>query len=164
MNTRTLLGLGLVLTHCPTLSAADHKHILMTHPAHFISVTIARPPTEVYNFVSDPGNLPQWAGGLSGSIKRINGEWIAESPMGRVKVAFVEKNALGVLDHRVTLESGVTVYNPMRVQPNGEGSEVVFTLYRRPEMSDQEFREDSGRVRQDLDRLKAILEKKRASS
>jgi hypothetical protein len=59
--------------------------------------------------------------------------------MGTVKVKFAEKNQFGVLDHDVTLPSGVKVYNPMRVFPNDDGSELVFTLYRRPDVSDQEF-------------------------
>jgi hypothetical protein len=51
--------------------------------------------------------------------------------MGRVKVKFAEKNQLGVLDHDVTLPSGVKFYNPMRALPNNDGSELVFTLYSR---------------------------------
>jgi hypothetical protein len=45
--------------------------------------------------------------GLSGSIQKINEDSIAESPMGRVKVKFAEKNKFGVFDHDVTLPSGV---------------------------------------------------------
>ncbi len=78
--------------------------------------------------------------------------------MGRVKVAFAEKNTFGVLDHDVTLPSGVTVYNPLRVFPNDSGSELVFTLYRRPDMSDQSFAEDAGLVERDLEKLKALFE------
>jgi hypothetical protein len=104
----------------------------MTFMAKHISVSISRSAAEVYEFASDPENLLKWAAGLSGSIKKVNDDWIAESPMGRVKVTFVEKNRFGVLDHDVTLPSGLTVYNPMRVFPNNDGSEVVFTLYRRP--------------------------------
>ena len=50
------------------------------------------------------------------------------------------------------------VYNPMRVFPNNDGSELVFTLYRRPEMSDQEFAEDAKAVEKDLAKLKTLLE------
>jgi len=151
--------LGSALGLFPFIHAADSSRIPMTHPVQYVSVAIARPPAEVYAFAASPENLPQWAAGLSGSIKRIGGEWVAGSPMGKVKIKFAERNAFGVLDHQVTLESGATVYNPMRVQPNGTGSEVVFTLYRLPEVTAQQFQEDAGRVRQDLDRLKAILEK-----
>lgn len=130
----------------------------MTFPAQHISVSINRPVDQVYAFAANPHNLPQWAAGLSGSIQQVHGEWIAESPMGRVKVKFADQNQYGVLDHAVTLPSGETVYNPMRVIPNNDGSEVVFTLYRRPEMSDQQFAEDAQAVASDLQQLKRLLE------
>jgi hypothetical protein len=76
-----------------------------------------------------------------------------------VKVKFAETNKFGVLDHAVTLPSGVKVSNPMRVFPNNDGSELVFTLYRRPDVSDQEFAEDAKSVEQDLAKLKTLLEK-----
>ncbi len=54
----------------------------MTFTAKHISVSINRPAAQVYEFVSNPENLPKWAAGLSGSIKKIDEDWIAESPMG----------------------------------------------------------------------------------
>jgi hypothetical protein len=123
-----------------------------------ISVSIARPPEDVYAFAADPENLPKWATGLGGAIRKINGEWIADSPMGKVKIRFAERNRFGVLDHDVILESGVKVHNPMRVVPRGDGSEVIFTLFRQPGMSDDKFREDAEWVAKDLKILKRLLE------
>ncbi len=124
-----------------------------------ISASIERPPDEVYAFACNPMNLPKWATGLSGSIKMVHGEWIAESPMGKVKIRFVEANTLGVLDHEVVLESGVRIWNPMRVVARGNGSEIIFTLFRQPDMSDQKFSEDARWVEKDLMKLKGLLEK-----
>lgn len=131
----------------------------VTYPAKIISITIARSPAAVYAFAATPKNLPKWASGLSGSIKQVGGQWIAESPMGKVKIKFARKNALGILDHDVTLESGTTFYNPMRVQPNGKGSEVMFTLYRLPKVSDKAYAADAKHIRQDLAKLRSLLEK-----
>lgn len=131
----------------------------MIFESRHISVSINRPADQVYEFASNPENLPKWAAGLSGSINNVNGDWIAESPMGRVKVNFAEKNKFGILDHDVTLPSGEKVYNPMRVFPNNDDSELVFTLYRRPDMSDQMFAEDAKAVTKDLEKLKTLLEK-----
>jgi hypothetical protein len=130
----------------------------MTHLAKHISVSIKRAPSDVHAFVSDPANLPLWAGGLGGSIMHVQGEWVAESPMGRIKVKFAEQNPFGVLDHDVTLPSGETMLNPMRVFPNAEGSEVVFTLYRLPGVSEQDFVADGNQVQKDLMHLKALME------
>lgn len=131
----------------------------MTFMAKHISISIDRSAAQVYEFASNPENLPKWAGGLSGSIKKVNDDWIAEAPMGTVKVKFAEKNKFGILDHDVTLSSGVKFYNPMRVLPNNDGSELVFTLYRHSGMSEQKFAEDAELVQKDLMSLKTLLEK-----
>jgi hypothetical protein len=130
-----------------------------THQVRHISVSIERPPNDVYAFVSNPENLPKWATGLGSSIKNVRGEWIADAPMGNVKVKFSEKNKFGVLDHEVVLESGVSINNPMRVIANGKGSEIFFTLIRQPETSDEKFAQDAQWVEKDLKILKGLLEK-----
>ena len=131
----------------------------MTFESRHISVSINRSAEQVYAFAANPENLPQWAAGLSGSIKNVDGEWIAESPMGSVKVKFADKNKFGVLDHEVTLPSGEKFYNPMRIFLNHDGCEVIFTLYRRPGTSEQMFAEDAQTVTKDLKRLKVLAEK-----
>lgn len=125
-----------------------------------ISIYIDRSPADVYDFASNPRNLPRWASGLARSDVRQEGdEWIVDAPFGRVRIRFVARNSLGVLDHDVTLASGVTVHNPMRVLPHGGGSEFLFTLFRRPEMSDEQYSEDKAAVENDLKTLKQLLEK-----
>lgn len=124
-----------------------------------ISVYIGRRPADVYDFAADPKHLPRWAAGLARSEVKPDGDhWIVQAPFGRVRLRFVGRNALGVLDHDVELASGVTVHNPMRVMPNGEGSELLFTLLRQPGMSDEQFADDVAAVRDDLHRLKELLE------
>ena len=124
----SLISLSLASFACA--EKPNPKEMSMTFMAKHISVSINRSAAQVYEFASNPKNLPKWAAGLSGSIKKVDEDWIAESPVGRVKVRFTERNQFGVLDHDVTLpSSGVKVYNPMRVLPNNDGSELVFTLY-----------------------------------
>lgn len=123
-----------------------------------ISERIDRRAADVYEYASDPTNLLHWAPGLGNSVENVNGRWFVETPSGRVGFAFVERNKYGVLDHEVTLPSGDVIYNPMRVVPYGEGSEVIFSLRRLPDMSDEDFARDAGLVQADLTRLKQVLE------
>lgn len=124
-----------------------------------ISTQIDRPPAEVYDFAADPANLPAWAAGLASGVEQVDGDWVTDSPMGRVIVAFTEANAYGVLDHDVSLPSGETVYNPMRViADDADGCEVVFTVRRRPGMTEADFEHDADTVAGDLARLKRVLE------
>ncbi len=124
-----------------------------------VSISIPRPPGQVYRYIIDPANLPAWAAGLGGSIEQVGDDWFADSPMGRVQVRFVPENDLGVADHDVTLPTGDTVRNPLRVLPDGsDGCELVFTVRRQPAHSAAEFEADCEAVQRDLATLKQILE------
>lgn len=139
--------------------AATSNSNKTAYKAKHISVTINNNPADVYAFASNAENLPKWAAGLSGTkIKKSGDEWICESPMGIVTVKFAEKNSFGVMDHVVTLPNGEINHNPLRVQKNGAASEVVFTLYKLPRMSDAEFDKDAAMIEKDLERLKDLLE------
>jgi hypothetical protein len=124
-----------------------------------VAVRVARPAADVYAYASDPAHLPAWAHGLSGSVRQEGGAWVADSPMGRVTVAFAPPNPFGVLDHDVTLPTGETFHNPVRVLPDGDSaSEVVFTLRRSPAMTEEDFARDAATVLADLERLRELLE------
>lgn len=130
----------------------------MTSDSLHLAVAIAPPAGEVYDHACNPANLPTWAAGLGSSVEFVNGQWVAQSPMGRVVVDFAPHNPYFVLDHVVTLPSGESVYNPMRVIADGPTCEVVFTLRRQPGMSDEDFARDRDAVAADLTTLKAVLE------
>jgi len=131
-------------------------------PVRYISVSIDRPPGDVYEIAANPANLPRWASGLAGTITPDadgDGSWTASSPMGKVTIRFADRNPFGVLDHDVTLPSGETIHNPMRVVPNASGCEVSFTLFQRPGTSDSDFESDARAVTRDLAALKALVER-----
>ena len=130
----------------------------MVHDSVHVSTTIERPASEVYDFIADPQHLSRWAAGLANEpVELVDGQWVVDSPLGQVVVAFAAPNDLGVVDHDVTLPSGETVTNPMRVMPNGDGCDVVFTVRRRG-MSDDELAADVDAVTRDLATLRALLE------
>lgn len=124
-----------------------------------VSIGIDRPVAEVYDFAANPLNLPRWAAGLAGSrVEHDGDDWHTESPMGRVTIRFAPRNDYGVLDHDVTLPSGETVYNPVRVISDGDGCEVVFTVRQRSEMTAQDLERDADAVATDLATLKTLVE------
>lgn len=128
--------------------------------AHHLSITIDSLPQHVYQFASNPLNLPLGAVGLTGSpVRQHEDVWLATAPFGEVKIRFVCDNCFGVMDHHVELASGEIVYNPMRVVPNGNGSEVIFTLLQLPTMSAAQLAADKEMIAEDLLRLKELLER-----
>ena len=133
-------------------------------PTRTLSVHIRRPPEVVYAFVSDPTHLPVWAPAFCLAVRRDDDQgWVVETPQGPVGFRFVPPNALGVLDHYVQPATGPEVYVPMRVIANqggttGDGSEVLFTLFQTPDMSDEGFAADARLVERDLAHLRTALE------
>jgi hypothetical protein len=118
-------------------------------PSRHLSQWIDAEPAAVYAFASDPRELPRWAAGL------------ADPALADADVRFAPGNEFGVLDHVVALPSGESVYNPMRVIPAGtdeRGCEVVFTLRRRPGVTDREFEADAAAVTADLAKLRELIE------
>jgi hypothetical protein len=106
--------------------------------AHHITQSIDLPPREVIEVASD---LSRWAAGVSADMA----------------VTFRAGRELGILDHDVEV-GGQTFHNPLRVLENDSGSEVVFTLYRRPGVTDAEFDADLAAIRADLATLRDICE------
>ena len=130
----------------------------MPTESRHLTVSIQRPAGQVYAYARDPAHLPAWAAGLAAGIRRERGEWVADSPMGRVLVRFVPVNEYGVLDHDVVTPDGTTTTNPLRVLADGQGSEVVFTVRRRAGMTAEEFDADAAAVSADLATLKRVVE------
>jgi hypothetical protein len=124
-----------------------------------ITVPIGRRFDQVYDFLADPKNWNQWAHGLGKSIRQSGAGWVAYSDGGTVEVRFTPRNSFGIVDHYVIRPSGAQVYVPMRLIVSGQGCELLFTLFREPQMSDQQFAADAGYVQRDLDGLKSLLEK-----
>lgn len=129
----------------------------MTYPVKIISVSINKPAAEVYAFASNPENFPKWIAFIK-SMTRQGDIWLAETDLGNIQIRFVPNNEFGVIDHDVTLPDGETINNPMRVIPNKNGSEFIFTLFWRTNKTEKEFNEDAQAVTKDLQKLKQIME------
>lgn len=125
--------------------------------ARTVSVSVARPAREVYVYLANPVHLPDWSGFIT-HISPDGEDWIARTPAGQVRIRFTPLNDLGVLDHDVSVNPQLTVHVPMRVVRNAEGCEVMFTVFRQPGMSANDYEADIGMVRRDLLNLKRLIE------
>ena len=125
-----------------------------------VSISIKRRPEEVYEYLADPANFPKWSVFIK-EIRQEGSEWIATTPESTVRMRFTPRNEFRVLDHTVTVSPHLQVYVPMRVLASpGKDSEVIFTVFRLPGMSDEEYNNDIEMVLTDLAGLKRVLEGK----
>src|SRR5206468_13004100 len=88
------------------------------------------------------------------SMERDGEIWTAQGLEGTIRIRFTDRNSFGILDHWVDLGGGRVVYVPMRIIENGEGSEVMLTLFRQTWMTPEQFAADEAWVRRDMGRLK----------
>lgn len=116
---------------------------MTTVDSRTLVVRIERPLDEVYEFLADPKNFAKWAAGLN--LEQ--------------EIVFTERNPFGIVDHTVAVPGGEDVYVPMRAIRNGSGTEVTFTLFRRPELTDDAFARDAEAVQRDLLALRRLLER-----
>lgn len=123
-----------------------------------LSTTIHLPFDRVYGFARNPENFPRWASGLGTDLHREGLVWRVMGPEGPVTVRFSPRNEFGVLDHWVTPDNGDEIYIPMRVIPNGSGTDVQLTIFRGRQVDDDTFNRDVNWVKRDLKALKDLLE------
>jgi hypothetical protein len=126
--------------------------------AEVIHVSILAPPRQVIASLVNVHNWMTWAPWIRSVRRSSDRGWTLDTDVGPMAVRFVEQNALGVLDHEVTLASGTAALNPMRVLANGSGSELVMVVFQSPEVSADQFERDLDAVRDDLARIRTVSE------
>lgn len=162
MKYLTLIIASLILSGCSerqTNQTDNPKISVMTFQTTNITISINDSKQKVYQFASNPENFPKWLAFVKSVSKKSDRVWIAESDLGKIEIELSPENEFGILDHEVKLPDGTKVYNPLRIIENGKGSEVIFTLFKMPNKTEEEFNADSNLVKADLKTLKDILEK-----
>jgi len=133
--------------------------------ARSCSISIRKEADAVYELIWHPEFFSRWASGLSESAQRKHGEqWLAEGPEGPTRIRFTPHNGFGVMDHFVDTGDSAEAHVPLRVVTNGEGSEVIFTRFRQPDIDEERFSADIKLVNRDLKALKRLIESSRDAS
>jgi hypothetical protein len=127
-------------------------------PARTFSISISMGWEALYERIWRPDYFPNWAAGLSESALRPAGDqWLADGPDGPIRIRFTPHNAFGVMDHVVDTGEGGDIHVPLRVVANGDGAEVILTLFRQPDMTDERFAADIKLVNRDLRALRQLV-------
>ena len=86
-----------------------------------------------------------------------DGWWSFSTPRGNAKLKFNENKSLGILDHMfIDKESKWDV--PMRIVSSGDESEVIITLIKPDELTDDQFNERMIEIEQVFGNMKKIIE------
>ena len=132
-----------------------------------LSVTIDAPFKDVTADLADPTTHPEWATEFfAGPVEARGdeGELVAEVPMmgGRVRFAVAADVDAGTVDlylAPVGVPFGPPL--PVRVIPNGDGVDVLWTLTRYPGTPEAAWEAGVESMRRELDRLRDRHESRR---
>ena len=86
-----------------------------------------------------------------------DGWWSFSTPRGNARLKFNENKSLGILDHMfIDKESKWDV--PMRIVSSDDESEVIITLIKPDELTDEQFNERMIEIEQVFGNMKQIIE------
>ena len=136
---------------------------MATLQSEVVKVTIDKPFEEVTRYVSDPSSAHEWATEFfGGPLRAVEGEeYIATVPMmgGEVRYRQDVDAKRGVVDVYIApkgADFGPPL--PVRVVPNGDGADVLWTLARFPGTPDEAWQAGLGSMERELYNLKRLLE------
>jgi hypothetical protein len=130
-----------------------------------ISISIACPFADVYDFLVEPLNLPTWTSMLGDTIRHVGGnDWILpDATPGPLTLRLTPRNPYGVIDYFVIREGMPPRQTAARVFPNGNGAELVYTAFQLAGVPDAMFASNVEWLRVDLMALKSLLESRKSA-
>jgi len=125
-----------------------------------VTVTIDAPLETISADLADPSSHLSWATEFfsDSAVDKGDGTWLMNVPRmgGPASLRIDGDTTQGVIDMYLAPEG--TPFGPplpIRVIPNGDGSDVLFTLARFPGQSDQDWTEGLQSMKRELQNLKA---------
>jgi hypothetical protein len=90
------------------------------------TISIAAPPSTVFDFVGDARNLPKWAPGFAPNISASGDEWVVDYGTEKLRLIVRVSREYGTIDFLRAEDPRTGGFS--RVLPNGEGAEYQFTV------------------------------------
>jgi len=124
-----------------------------------IKTYVDKPVEEVRRFLAQQRNYARWAAVDEATFRQVGLlEWSAMMEFGPRIIRFSPPNNEGIFDHAVYAVGEEPVMMPMRAMPDGAGTLITFTFYRRVGMNDEQLASALEWIRLDFQGLKALLE------
>lgn len=122
------------------------------------AVIVAVPKHELFSYVANIENVPKWATEFCRELKTVNGETKVVTEGGELFFRIQADEETGVIDFLAGRSAEQLATFPTRVVglPTGT-SAYLFTLFRAPEMSDEEFEQAYRSLLIELETLKQNL-------
>lgn len=131
---------------------------MATAPTETVSITIDEAPARITADLADPGKHPTWATEFfEGSARQDGEDWLVTVPRmgGEARMRIDADIACGRVDMFLApIGAPYGAALPVRVVPNGDGCDVLFTLTRFPGIDDGEWQSGLASMRRELVQLR----------
>jgi hypothetical protein len=95
------------------------------------SISIAATPTTVHGYVADPHHLPAWAPAFAAGIRPSGEHWKVTQGETEVDISILADPERRTIDIVSANDRNRGAF--LRVLPNGDGSELLMTLFFPPD-------------------------------
>ena len=104
------------------------------------TLAIATPKKEVYSYLSNIENLPEWATEFCRELKSVDGDYKVDTPAGEMFIEFQTDEKTGVIDiYAGPSKDQMAVFPTRVVELSPKSSSYIFTCFQAPDMSDEIF-------------------------
>jgi hypothetical protein len=130
---------------------------ITTARAETRTITIAAPPAAVLAVVGDGARLPEWAPAFATAVEHQGDDrWLIGEGDGRFPVRLRVDQTFGTVDILRPVDPPAGAF--LRVVPNGEGSELLFTLFFPDGTAAEAVDAQMATVEQELQTVRALAE------
>jgi uncharacterized protein YndB with AHSA1/START domain len=91
------------------------------------TATIAAAPEAVMNVIADARRLPEWAPRFARAVRPDGDDWLVDTGAGELRITLRVSHELGTVD--LLRPGGPPRGAFLRVVPNHDGAELLFTLF-----------------------------------
>jgi hypothetical protein len=120
-----------------------------------VTTIVSAPRDEVFAYMAEIGNLPQWATEFARELKREGDDYKVVNGLGEFYFSIDADAASGVIDMYAGPAEDELALFPTRVIPLGEDrSAYSFTMFKAPGMPDELFESQYESLRREFDNIR----------
>ena len=124
-----------------------------------LSVVIPADRQQVFNYIADVKNFPQWATEFCQELRLVDDHYKVTSPMGELYLRIEADPRSGQINFFTTTDANGNKHLPTKVVSHSKGrSEYVVDFSQSPGVSDKDFQQQCASLRRELNNIKSYFE------
>ena len=121
---------------------------------HTLTATFSAPRDEVFTYLADVENLPEWATEFARELKLVDGRYKVVNGLGEFYFEIRADSTSGVIDMLAGPSEDALALFPTRVVPiSDEQSAFTFTMFQAPGQPDEQFEAQYGSLLREFENL-----------